>query len=82
MKAGHNLKAIADYVGTSVAMIEANYCARQGLNLAQNSHSSQPNYLENMVAGPGFEPVPPAASKNLQVLKMNDFKGFRKRKSA
>jgi|GEM_PF-6980248 hypothetical protein len=82
VKAGHNLKAIADYVGTSVAMIEANYCARQGLNLAQNSHSSQPNYLENMVAGPGFEPVPPAASKNLQVLKMNDFKGFRKRKSA
>jgi integrase len=56
VKAGHNLKAIADYVGTSVAMIEANYCARQGLNLAQNSHSSQPNYLENMVAGPGFEP--------------------------
>jgi hypothetical protein len=36
----------------------------------------------SMVAGPGFEPVPPAASKNLQVLKMNDFKGFRKRKSA
>jgi hypothetical protein len=35
-----------------------------------------------MVAGPGFEPVPPAASKNLQVLKMNDFKGFRKRKGA
>jgi integrase len=56
VKAGHNLKAIADYVGTSVAMIEANYCARQGLNLAQTSHSSQPNYLENMVAGPGFEP--------------------------
>jgi hypothetical protein len=35
-----------------------------------------------VVAGPGFEPVPPAASKNLQVLQMNDFKGFRKRKSA
>ena len=27
VRAGHNLKAIADYVGTSVAMIEANYCA-------------------------------------------------------
>ena len=23
---------LKDYVGTSVAMIEANYCARQGLN--------------------------------------------------
>jgi integrase len=56
VKAGHNLKAIADYVGTSVAMIEANYCARQGLNIAQNSHSSRPNYAESMVAGPGFEP--------------------------
>jgi integrase len=53
VKAGHNLKAIADYVGTSVWMIEANYCARQGLNIAQTSHSSQPNYLENLVAGPG-----------------------------
>jgi integrase len=56
VRAGHNLKAVADYVGTSVAMIEANYCAKQGPNLAQKSHSSQPNYLENMVAGPGFEP--------------------------
>src|SRR6266576_6318967 len=32
IKAGHNLKAIADYVGTSVAMIEQNYCARLQLN--------------------------------------------------
>ena len=32
VKAGHNLKAIADYVGTSVAMIEQNYCARLQLS--------------------------------------------------
>ena len=31
VRAGHNLKAIADHVGTSVVMIETNYCARQGL---------------------------------------------------
>ena len=40
------------------------------------------SYSENMVAGPGFEPVPPTARTGLQVLKMNDFKGFKKRKSA
>ena len=59
VKAGHNLKAIADYVGTSVAMIEANYCARQGLGIAQiaqNSHSGDSKYAEKLVAGPGFEP--------------------------
>jgi integrase len=32
VRAGHNLKAIADYVGTSVAMIEQNYCARLQLS--------------------------------------------------
>ena len=36
VKAGHNLKAIADYVGTSVAMIEKNYCARQRLTEVHN----------------------------------------------
>jgi len=56
VRAGHNLKAIADYVGTSVAMIEANYCARQGLDIAQNQHTTGSNYAEKLVAGPGFEP--------------------------
>jgi len=57
VKAGHNLKAIADYVGTSVAMIEANYCARQGLGINRSNLAQRPsNYVENMVAGPGFEP--------------------------
>jgi hypothetical protein len=31
VKAGHKLKEIADYCGTSVTMIEDNYCARQQL---------------------------------------------------
>ncbi len=57
VRAGHNLKAIADYVGTSVAMIETNYCARQGLNINRSNLAQCPsNYPENMVAGPGFEP--------------------------
>jgi integrase len=31
VSAGHNLKAIADYCGTSVVMIEQNYCGRVAL---------------------------------------------------
>jgi hypothetical protein len=56
VKAGHNLKAIADYTGTSVAMIEVNYCGRQGFRIAQKAHSNGSNYQERLVAGPGFEP--------------------------
>ena len=60
VKAGKNLKDIADYCGTSVAMIEKDYCGRQGLNLvgtisAQQKLSSE-NVRERLVAGPGFEP--------------------------
>ena len=62
---------------------KADYCGTLGLRLNQTVFEPQAeNPMKNMVAGPGFEPVPPAASKNLQVLNMNDFKGFRKRKSA
>lgn len=66
----------------AVAMIEANYCARQGLNLAQISHSSQPNYPENMVAGPGFELDKESALKDLQLLTIRQFKSLKGRKSA
>ena len=60
VKAGKNLKDIADYCGTSVAMIEKDYCGRQGLNLvgtisAQQKLSSE-NVRQRLVAGPGFEP--------------------------
>jgi hypothetical protein len=83
IKRGENSLAVAQYCGTSLAMIQADYCGTLGLRLDQTFFKPQAeNPLKNMVAGPGFEPVPPAASKNLQVLKMNDFKGFRKRKSA
>ena len=57
VKAGHNLKAIADYCGTSAAMIEENYCGT--LSLSINATVLPPsafNYAENLVAGPGFEP--------------------------
>ena len=41
---GQNLKAIADYCGTSVAMIEKDYCARQGFNLDHYQTPSRANY--------------------------------------
>jgi hypothetical protein len=73
---GENPLAVAQYCGTSLAMIQEDYCGALGLRLDQTKIEPQAeNPLKNMVAGPGFEPVPPAASKNLQVLKMNDFKG-------
>jgi integrase len=57
VKAGKNLKAVADYCGTSVAMIEAGYCGVLSLNLDQTVLQPVPRkYLEKMVAGPGFEP--------------------------
>jgi integrase len=60
VESGQNLKAIADYCGTSVAMIEKDYCARQGFNLDRTNLTQQKmdaqNVRENLVAGPGFEP--------------------------
>lgn len=57
VKAGHNLKAIADYCGTSAAMIEENYCGTLILPInATVLPPSASHYAENLVAGPGFEP--------------------------
>jgi len=57
VKAGHNLKAIADYCGTSAAMIEENYCGTLVLQInATVLPPSASNYAEKLVAGPGFEP--------------------------
>ncbi len=57
VKAGYNLKGIADYAGTSVAMIEADYCARMAL-ATHRTEIAQPTEkpLSGLVAGPGFEP--------------------------
>ena len=40
VREGQNLKAIADHMGTSYAMIEQNYCARQGLNIKSHNSST------------------------------------------
>jgi integrase len=57
IKRGENPLAVAQYCGTSLAMIEADYCGTLGLRLDQTVFEPQAeNPLKNMVAGPGFEP--------------------------
>ena len=52
-----NLKSIADYVGTGVAMIEADYCGVLNLDPIQPKSNRRPSKLpKRLVAGPGFEP--------------------------
>ena len=79
IKRGENILAVAQYCGTSVTMIQKDYCGPLGLALDPTAVEPQttpqelpnqavvepdqtiiepqaPNYLKNMVAGPGFEP--------------------------
>jgi hypothetical protein len=72
VKRGELLKAIADYCGTSVTMIERDYCGTLSLSdrsravpiLANPDPTNIRQYLEkllNLLASPtGFEPVLPA----------------------
>ncbi len=57
IKRGENPLAVAQYGGTSLAMIQADYCGTLGLRFDQTVFEPQAeNPLKNMVAGPGFEP--------------------------
>jgi len=58
---GENPLAVAQYCGTSVQMIQADYCGTLDLVYLEGSDQTKiepkpSKYLENMVAGPGFEP--------------------------
>jgi hypothetical protein len=49
--------AVAQYCGTSLAMIQADYCGTLGLAGDQTIFEPQAaNPMKNLVAGPGFEP--------------------------
>ena len=54
------LKAIADYVGTSVVIIEQNYCARLQLNLGNREvfEKLAKNVDDIIQVGTGFKPAP------------------------
>ena len=59
IKRGENLLAVAQYCGTSLAMIQNDYCGTLGLRLNTDRPKIDPqaeNPLKDMVAGPGFEP--------------------------
>jgi integrase len=63
IRRGENPLAVAQYCGTSLAMIEQDYCGTLGLRLGQPVQGDRtvfepqaPKYAERLVAGPGFEP--------------------------
>lgn len=91
VRAGHGLKAVADYCGTSPIMVEQDYCARMALAvdatvLPPPGAEGEGNYADlqrrELVAGPGFEPVLSTAHKGAQVLTMEINYKLRRRKSA
>jgi len=65
VRRGDNLKAIADYCGTSMAMIERDYCARETVGtISEQPKLNLDNLKGKSVAGPGLNPytkVLPAA---------------------
>src|SRR5262249_14887163 len=64
----YTLKQIADYCGTSVQMIESNYCGQQILDpeatemmgASEKMERSDANSLNSLASPTGFEPVLPA----------------------
>lgn len=75
VRRGDKLKEIADYCGTSVAMIEENYCARQAVGTSHKSRSPEEasglsvgNRGGNLVAGPGFEPILQSVTKRIKEI--------------
>jgi len=58
IKSGENIKAVADYCGTSLDMIQKDYCARLELNQNQTKIEPQSRNSVAYLASPtGFEPV-------------------------
>ena len=54
----HGIKAVADYCGTSLDMIQKDYCARLELNQNQTKIEPQSRNSVDCLASPtGFEPV-------------------------
>src|SRR5262249_33378374 len=89
IRQGENPFALAQYAGTSVAMLEKDYVGTLGLSTLHSQQGDREvfeKYAKNpneiMVAGPGFEPGIDSALKSSQVLSMRKFKQPPKRKSA
>jgi len=76
-----NLLAVAQYHGNSVTMIQGNYCGKLDLDRTKVAQCGEkPN--ENMVAGPGFEPVNDSARMRDEVRQIRTFERMQSLKSA
>ena len=88
IRAGENPTAVAQYCGTSVAMIEKDYCGTLGLSTLNTSRDqtvfkpSASKYARNMVAGPGFEHTTLPFSKFHKLLSMRNLSTLQRRKIA
>lgn len=95
VRRGEMLKSIADYCGTSVLMIEQDYCARQAVTFGDAvqrletratdvaQENLKPREIkENLVAGPGFEPKPVSVSNRLQSLTACNYETWKRANSA
>lgn len=75
---GENLKAIADYCGTSVEMIERNYCGRLSLSHLPNPNQKAPKSLGTLVVPTGIEPAPASEDKFPKPISARLFERLRK----
>jgi hypothetical protein len=82
VKAGENLMALAQYCGTSLTLLQADYCGALELRNRGVLASSVSKLLGNLVAGPGFEPNCASATERLKQLTTRNFERWKKDKDA
>lgn len=85
IKAGENPLAVAQHCGTSLAMIQQDYCGRLGLKSNLNRSDSTldaANLLGNGLTEPGSAPVAGKSRRDLQRLAQQGFDAWKKAKSA
>jgi integrase len=82
IKAGENPMAVAQYCGTSLTMIQADYCGALELKNRSVFASSASKLLGRLVAGPGFEGGPLSTTKRLQELTSESFEEWQRAKTA
>ena len=84
VKRGEVLKAIADYVGTSVQMIGDHYCGTLELSLSDRTvfEPGRSKSMNSLAPPTGHSPVFGSASKPPQLLTRRQFKKLKGQKSA
>ncbi len=75
-----NIKAIADYCGTSIEMIERNYCGTLSLSHLTEIKPEEPKSLGNMVVPTGIEPAGESKHNIPELINSRLFEYLRRRK--